>query len=210
MAVCATAKNRHYGPVYINVKGREPQSVVEPGAEYERVRKHIIGAARAFTHPLTGRKIVGRVLGREDVYHGPHLGHAPDLILIPADSRDFFFGLADFGSNRVVDTVYRYSGMHRDDGMLMMAGPHVAARAPVEGTSIVDVAPTILHATGLPVPNDMDGKPLLALFDEEVRERMPQYVDVEDGENGQRSHVLYSEDEKRQIQDRLRGLGYLG
>ena len=48
-----------------------------------------------------------------------------DLILLPADDSDIFYGLSDFGSSRVWDETYRYSGMHRDNGTLVAAGPHV-------------------------------------------------------------------------------------
>jgi predicted AlkP superfamily phosphohydrolase/phosphomutase len=199
---------RHYGPIYLNVKGREPQGIVEPGDEYERVREQIVAAAMQFQHPRTGRNMVGRVLRREEVYDGPHLEQAPDLILIPADPRDIFFGLADFGSNQMVDTVYRYSGMHRDDGMLMMMGPQVAAGAPVEGAAITDVAPTVLHAMGLPIPNDMDGKPLLDLLSKACGGRAPRYVDAKG--NGDRPQAQYTAQEEQQIVERLRSLGYLG
>jgi predicted AlkP superfamily phosphohydrolase/phosphomutase len=204
---------RHYGPVYINVRGREPQGIVEPGAEYERVREQIIDAALAFRHPRTGRQMVDRVLRREEVYHGPHLEHAPDLILVPADLRDIFFGLADFGSNRVVDTVYRYSGMHRDHGMLMMEGPQVAADpsvgdAPGWRAEIADLTPTILHLMDQPIPEDMDGRVLAELLDPAYRERVPQRVAAQGGDEGER--VAFSEQEEQQIAERLRGLGYLG
>ncbi len=199
---------RHYGPVYLNVQGREPQGVIEPGAEYERVRDQIVAAAMEFRHPHTGRRMVRHVLRREDVYHGPYLEQAPDLILIPADPRDIFFGLADFGSNQVVDTVYRYSGMHRDNGMLLMMGPQVAAGAPVKGATIADLAPTILHVMGVPIPGDMDGRPLVGLLGPAYQERDPTYADVKG--DGDRSRVIYSAQEEKQIAERLRGLGYLG
>jgi len=199
---------RHYGPVYLNVRGREPQGIVEPGAEYERVREQIIAAALQFRHPQTGRQMVGRVLRREDVYHGPHVEHAPDLILIPSDPRDIFFGLADFGSNRVVDTVYRYSGMHRDHGMLLMSGPQIAAGAPVEDASIADLTPTLLHLMGQPIPDDMDGRPLVELLAPAYRERAPQHVAAEDAAPGEQ--IVFDEQEEKQIAERLRGLGYLG
>ena len=199
---------RHYGPVYLNVRGREPQGIVEPGAEYERVREQIIAAALQFRHPQTGRQMVGRVLRREDVYHGPHVEHAPDLILIPSDPRDIFFGLADFGSNRVVDTVYRYSGMHRDHGMLFLSGPQIAAGAPVEDASIADLTPTLLHLMGQPIPDDMDGRPLVELLAPAYRERAPQHVAAEDAESGEQ--IVFDEQEEKQIAERLRGLGYLG
>ena len=199
---------RHYGPVYINVRGREPNGIVEPGVEYESVRDQIIAAAIEFKHPRTRRTMVGRVLKREDIYHSPYLERAPDLILIPSDPRDIFFGLADFGSNRVVDTVYRYSGMHRDNGSLLMMGPQIAAGAPVKGATIQDIAPTVLHAMGLPIPDDMDGKPLLGLLSQEYNLQHPRYIGVKG--DGDRPKLAYTDQEEKQIADRLRGLGYLG
>ncbi|MGD8626709.1 MAG: alkaline phosphatase family protein, partial [Anaerolineae bacterium] len=86
---------RHLGSVYVNVKGREPQGIVEPGAEYEAVRDEIEQLAYEFRHPETGRPLIGEVLRREDIYSGPHLLRAPDLILRPAEPSDIFFGLAD-------------------------------------------------------------------------------------------------------------------
>jgi predicted AlkP superfamily phosphohydrolase/phosphomutase len=199
---------RHYGPVYLNVRGREPQGIVEPGAEYERVCQQIAAAALEFRHPQTGRLLVDRVLRGQEVYHGPHAEHAPDLILIPADPRDIFFGLADFGSNRVVDTVYRYSGMHRDHGMLLMAGPQIAAGAPVEGASIADITPTLLHLMGQPIPEDMDGRPRVELLAPAYRERAPELAPAQEAEPGTRT--VFNEQEEEQIAERLRGLGYLG
>jgi predicted AlkP superfamily phosphohydrolase/phosphomutase len=199
---------RHYGPVYINLKGREPCGIVAPGVEYDRVREQVIDAALAFKHPRTGRQMVGRVLKREEIYHGPYLEQAPDLILIPADPRDIFFGLADFGSNRVVDTVYRYSGMHRDHGSLLMMGPPVTAGAEVEGATIYDLAPTVLHLMGVPIPDDMDGRPLLHALRPAYRDRPPRYANAKGG--GDRTQVTLSEQEEKQITERLRGLGYLG
>jgi predicted AlkP superfamily phosphohydrolase/phosphomutase len=111
--------------IYVNLKGREPEGIVEPGAEYEAVRDEIERLAYEFRDPRTGRKLIGQVLRREEVYSGPYLERAPDLILRPKEPSDIFFGLADFGHRHTVSTVYRYSGMHRDYGMLIMNGPGV-------------------------------------------------------------------------------------
>jgi predicted AlkP superfamily phosphohydrolase/phosphomutase len=199
---------RHYGPVYINLKGREPCGIVTSGAEYDQVREQVIAAALAFKHPRTGRQMVGRVLKREEIYHGPYLEQAPDLILIPTDPRDIFFGLADFGSNRVVDTVYRYSGMHRDHGSLLMMGPPVTAGIEVEGATIYDLAPTVLHVMGVPIPDDVDGRPLLHALRPAFRDRPARYASAKG--DGARPQVSLSEEEEKQITERLRGLGYLG
>ena len=200
---------RHLGSIYLNVKGREPEGIVEPGEEYEAVREEIISLARDFVHPQTGEPLIGEILKREDIYEGPYLDRAPDLILRPRDDRDIFFGLADFGSNATVDTVYRYSGMHRDFGLLMMSGKGVRPGASIEGAGIEDMAPTILYAMGCPVPKDMDGKVLSGVFTEEFRSQVP-LLQSEDGSSRDTEESAYTEEAEEEIKERLRGLGYLG
>jgi predicted AlkP superfamily phosphohydrolase/phosphomutase len=201
---------RHLGSIYVNVKGREPQGIVEPGAEYEAVRDEIERLAYDFCDPRTGRKLIGQVLRREEIYSGPYLEQAPDLILRPSEPSDIFFGLADFGHRETVSTVYRYSGMHRDYGMLIMDGPGIRQGSSVEGAVIQDIAPTVLHTMGLPVPADMDGRVLENAFAEEYMASFP----VEIGDPGTlddgQEWTGYSEEGEKEIMDRLEGLGYLG
>ena len=200
---------RHLGSIYLNVKGREPEGIVEPGQEYEEVREEIVSLARDFVHPRTGEPLIGEILKREDIYEGPYLDRAPDLILRPRDDRDIFFGLADFGSNATVDTVYRYSGMHRDFGLLMMSGKGVRQGAKIEGAGIEDMAPTILYAMGCPVPKDMDGKVLSGVFTEEFRNQVT-LLQSEEGSSRELHETAYTEEAEEEIKERLRGLGYLG
>ncbi|HSJ59253.1 MAG TPA: alkaline phosphatase family protein, partial [Anaerolineae bacterium] len=200
---------RHLGSIYINVKGREPEGIVEPGAEYEAVRDEIEQLAREFRDPHTGRRLIGEVLRREEIYHGPFMEQAPDLILRPNEPSDIFFGLADFGHRETVSTVYRYSGMHRDFGMLIMNGPGIQPGAAVQDAAIPDLAPTILHAMGLAVPTDMDGRVLVEGFEPGYTERFPirmrEPASFEGGEQKE-----YDAEGEKEIMDRLEGLGYLG
>ena len=200
---------RHLGSIYLNVKGREPEGIVEPGREYEQVREEIMRLARGFVHPCTGEPLIGEILKKEDIYHGPYLDRAPDLILRPRDERNIFFGLADFGSNVTVDTVYRYSGMHRDYGLLIMTGKGVKKGAAIEGAGIEDLAPTILYAMECPVPQDMDGRVLSEVFTEEFRNQVT-LLQSEEGSSRELHETAYTEEAEEEIKDRLRGLGYLG
>ena len=202
---------RHLGSIYVNVKGREPQGIVEPGAEYEAVRDEIERLAYEFRDPRTGRKLIGEVLRREEIYNGPYLDRAPDLILRPKEPSDIFFGLADFGHRETVSTVYRYSGMHRDYGMLIMNGPGVRRGGQIDGAAIHDLAPTVLHAMGLPVPADMDGQVLARCVSDGYLEAFP--VQIRRAwrrpRAGRRWWTITEEGEK-EIMERLQGLGYLG
>jgi predicted AlkP superfamily phosphohydrolase/phosphomutase len=201
---------RGVGPIYVNVKGREPQGIVNPGRECEKVRDEIAALARELTDPRTGRKLVGRVLRKEEIYSGPYVDQAPDLILLPRHQTDKFFGLADFGSNQMVQTMYRYSGMHRDHGLLMMMGPHIEKGTRLDGASIVDLAPTILYAMGVPIPQDMDGRPLVEVFVEDDRQDTPLLRAVPISLPQRSEEASYTAEEAREIEVRLRQMGYLG
>ena len=201
---------RHLGSIYINVKGREPQGIVEPGAEYEAVCNEIERLAYDFCDPRTGRKLIGEVLRREEIYSGPYIDRAPDLILRPKEPSDIFFGLADFGHRDTVSSVYRYSGMHRDYGMLVVNGPGVRGGGTIEGASIQDIAPTILHTMGLPVPGDMDGQVLGNAFEEEYMESFPVEIGDPATSAASATGTGYSEEGEKEIMERLEGLGYLG
>ena len=58
----------------------------------------------------------------------------------------------------------RSSGWHRPEGILLACGPGFRDGAQLAPGSVVDVAPTVLYALGLPVARDMDGEPALDLF----------------------------------------------
>ncbi|MDM8555350.1 alkaline phosphatase family protein [Desulfococcaceae bacterium HSG7] len=58
------------------------------------------------------------------------------------------------------------AAQHRHYGIIAMKGPGVLRDETVFGASQLDVCPTILAAVGLPVGQDMDGKPLVSAFQE--------------------------------------------
>jgi predicted AlkP superfamily phosphohydrolase/phosphomutase len=201
---------RHLGSVYVNLKGREPQGVVEPGAEYEAVRDEVEQLAYEFRDQRTGRKLIGQVLRREEIYSGPYVDRAPDLILRPREPSDIFFGLADFGHRKTISTVYRYSGMHRDQGMLIMSGPGVRPGGQIEGAAIYDIAPTVLHTMGVPVPTDMDGRVLRDAFADGFMEAFPLQTVEPAILAAPTGTVDYGKEGEKEILERLHGLGYLG
>ena len=77
--------------------------------------------------------------------------------------------------------------------------------------NIVDVAPTILYAMGLPIPPEMDGRVLLEIFSEEYRQAHPlRYEESHtDSKSGLDQAATYSEEEEQEMQRRMRALGYM-
>lgn len=200
---------RHYGSLFVNLKGREPQGCVEPGAEYEKLRDELEHALLAYVDPELGRPLVKRCLRREDVYHGERFEEAPDLLLLPEDPADIFFGLSDFGSSRVWDRTYRYSGMHREQGLLVAHGPGVERGQAFAGGGVVDLAPTLMHMLGRQLPGDLDGRVLESLFTPDWLAANPPNLGGGSSAQSPDGAKPFNEDEEEEIMDRLRDLGYM-
>jgi predicted AlkP superfamily phosphohydrolase/phosphomutase len=194
----------HVGQIYVNLKGREPEGIVEPGEAYEAVRQRVIDALHELRHPETGAPLVDRIIPGEEVAQGPYAPQSPDLHVIFDGYRTIAFPL--FATDRQIITrqIRGDSGSHRLHGIFIAQGPDVQAGHQIEGAHILDLAPTILHILGLPVPDDMDGRVLSeALTVERPIDhiRSTAELDVETG--------LSSEDAE-EVEERLRALGYLG
>lgn len=196
------------GPIYVNLRGREPQGIVAPGAEYWALQDELIAALRAARDPETGQPLIGQVYRRQDLYRGSQLDDAPDLFFRARDERQMGYGLFKFPTNRWISPSDR-SGHHRLEGVLLMRGPGVRAGQRLSPARIVDVAPTILSVLGVPLPNDLDGEVLRGAFAREPGAAAePAYQAPQAKAEG--TEVALSRQEEEEIMARLRGLGYVG
>jgi predicted AlkP superfamily phosphohydrolase/phosphomutase len=151
------------GDIYLNVKGREAQGIVEPGAEYDRIREDLITRLLAFRDPETGLAPVSAVHRREDVYSGYDEDLIPDLLVANAPkyrvSWQTSLGGIPAGLFSVNDR--KWSGDHCSLDASITKGIFFASR-PIENeeVDILDIHPTVLGWLGLPVEDDVDGKAL--------------------------------------------------
>ncbi len=198
----------HVGQVYLNVKGRQPQGIVPP-EEYERVRQHIVETLKRLVDPDTGRKLVDRVIFREEACHGPHCDEGPDLHLVMDGYRVIAFPLFATNTRIVTEQIRGDSGCHRANGIFVVHGPHIRAGQQIEGANIVDLAPTILHTFRLPVPRDMDGRVLVEIYADDHLATLPVQFETTEFTPVENVYAL-SPEESQELEDRLRGLGYLG
>ncbi len=199
-----------FGQIYVNVAGVRPQGIVQPGEEYEEVKAYIGSQALALLDPRTGEPLIERVYRREEIYAGPFIQRTPDLIVQPRGWEYMAFGHADFGSNRLVEPIVGLSGHHRPEGVLILAGAGAKAGIQLEGASILDLAPTILHALGLAVPQELDGRVLAEAFDATSPLVRPV---VHSQENVYKDGTLApspADEEMEEMHEKLRGWGYAG
>ncbi|MGI9518646.1 MAG: alkaline phosphatase family protein [Pirellulaceae bacterium] len=73
---------------------------------------------------------------------------------------------------------------HRQYGIVVAAGPGIKQDERIYGASLIDIGPTILAMYDLPVGDDMDGRPLLELFEEPLEIKTIPSWDEEPGESG--------------------------
>jgi predicted AlkP superfamily phosphohydrolase/phosphomutase len=218
-------ENPYYPSLRINLKGRQPQGVVEPGQDYETLRTELIQQLENWRHPGTGERIVERAYRREEVYDGPHLDEAPDIVVHWSTHKDYTYAFKVSSKSKNLSWIEDIdpshpenfafftgkSGSHRDNGIFLAEGPGVQAGVTLDGANIIDVAPTILHLLGVPTPNDMDGRALVDMFEGDAA---AVEVTVGAAANGlpafdSNAEETYTADDKVVISERLRALGYI-
>ncbi len=198
------------GQIFLNVRGREPQGIVDPGPEYESTRAALIEQlGRELVHPKDGRSLADHIYLREEIYHGPFLEEMPDLLVMPRNLEFQAAGLSEFLSNQVAEPSFIYSGGHRMEGALLMRGAPIRAKAQLPSARLVDLLPTILYLMDVPLLKDFDGRVLQeALTQEAVGSRPVRYADS--AAEAFQPKDVYTEEESEAINERLRALGYLG
>jgi predicted AlkP superfamily phosphohydrolase/phosphomutase len=151
------------GQIYFNLRGREAQGIVSPGEEYKRLADDISAKLLALTDPATGARVVSAVYRKEDVFWGPYIDSAPDLQVGFADGYRVSWQTSLGGSppGIVYPNMRKWSGDHCSFDYRTIPGVLVSGRKlDTEDPRIIDMAPTVLRYFGLPIPKDMDGKPL--------------------------------------------------
>lgn len=99
------------------------------------------------------------------------------------------------------------SGAHRIDGFFIANGPGVKRGAEVEGATIYDIAPTLLHVLHLPIGKDMDGKVIDGIFTDKRADETVDTWDTEPIKQEAAGEVSPDVDAKRLEQ--LKSLGYI-
>lgn len=204
----------YHGQIYLNVRGREPQGIIQPGREYEQVRDELIEALKAWKDPDDHQPVVSQVFKREEIFQGPYLEKAPDLILVMRDFAYITRQGYEFGRNSqeiFAPPATFESGSHRLEGIVIARGAGIRRLGEVSPISIMDIAPTVLYLLDVAIPSWMDGQLLREwIVPSLLTQAPPEWRDEQPGESGVRDNISWTEEDEESVLERLRGLGYLG
>ncbi len=152
------------GQIYVNLKGREAHGSVAPGDESTRVQNDLIAQLMTMADPKTGARIVDAVYKADDVYKGEFVKNAAELQVGLAEGYRVSWQTTLGGSppGLVYPNMKKWSGDHGSYDYKSTAGTLVSSRPLAAGAavSIIDIAPTVLKYFGVPIPPDIDGKPI--------------------------------------------------
>jgi hypothetical protein len=133
---------------------------------------------------------------------------APDLTL---KLRDGGF-VSILNSNEIVKPRSEIAGTHRPEGVFMARGAGVAKCGRIAPFNIADITPLLLYSLGLTVPEDLDGKLNIDVFEqaqlEASRPRMGPPTEQQKPFFESRKDRAADRDIEAQIRQRLRDLGY--
>jgi len=207
------------GNINLNIKGRDPQGVIEP-EQVEQVIADITAALHELRDPDTGEKMVVAVLPRAAVYSGDLVERAPDLLIRWAEdkylaTKDYegrpdgpLFGVKQKFGRHGAAYALDQTGTHIIEGMCLFYGHGVQPGARLHEANLVDLAPTILHLLAVPIPQAMDGRVLTEALTPELGQRSPRYETEERHiQRGPGSDLSAADEEA--IRARLQGLGYV-
>src|SRR5438874_3765268 len=158
------SQTRAYGlglnGLYVNLRGRERNGAVQPGADSDALIREIKDKLLTVIDPKSGQHVITRVDIAKEVYQGPYSQSGPDLLV--GYNRGYRAGwktiLGAFPPDILEDNTNPWSGDHCMDYTqvpgVLLSNQKIVAGAP----SLTDIAPTILAEFGILKSKDMLGR----------------------------------------------------
>jgi predicted AlkP superfamily phosphohydrolase/phosphomutase len=159
----------YFPAVHLNLRGREPTGTVDPSERREAMLR-VRAALTQTKDPWTGNPVFADVIPREELFEGPLLERAPDLLLDLHLDDGYSYNVMPTGAagdafRRLAPTEYlgkkgrSLPGSHRPHGFMAIAGPRVQPVGRIDA-HIADLTATMLHRLDLSVPLEFRGRVL--------------------------------------------------
>ena len=155
--------NDNCAGIRINVKGREPNGIVQAGAEFDAYCDSLESDLCEIVNAETGAPMVNEVLRTAEHFPGKQQENLPDLLVRWNRSSP----VRKIQSEKIGTIARNYSGIrsgdHRNSGWFYALGPDLATNVEVAGVEMIDFAPTIAALLGVELTG-VDGAPIESLF----------------------------------------------
>ncbi|ACK68712.1 type I phosphodiesterase/nucleotide pyrophosphatase [Gloeothece citriformis PCC 7424] len=147
------------GYIRINLKGREPQGLVDP-SDYHSVCDEICEKLNALVDPRQNIPLVKYIVRpRENPLDKNH--KLPDADLIVVWNEDTSTDVVDSPEYGRFGPYPPYrGGSHREQGFIIACNSEIEPNSSLDGGHVLDLGPTILSLMGAPIPDYLEGKPL--------------------------------------------------
>ena len=161
--------------IFLNIKGRESQGIVDPGQEAAQLRDEIAAKLSELQDTKRNTKAIKRVYNALKVYKGPYKTEAPDLIV---GYHEGYRASWDTAIGKVTKEVFHdntkaWSGDHCIDQSIVPGVLFCNRKVDSENPRLLDIGPTVLDMFGVDVPGNMDGKALNVTGDKGIEEKDP-------------------------------------
>jgi predicted AlkP superfamily phosphohydrolase/phosphomutase len=191
------------GNIFVNSTDRFDSGAVEP-EDVPRIKQALTDFFESAEDPETGESPLTVADGDEEFPTDPN---SPDLVVEAGENYSVSTGnLTESGFGDAT----KYQADHKPEGVFLAWGPDIAPGVTPTDTTVYDFAPTVLHGLGRPIPADTDGRVLTEIF---RPDSPPGRTDVErfDYETGRvtAEDEEEGEDDFSDVEDRLKGLGYM-
>ncbi len=146
--------------VRVNLRGREPQGIVEPGADYDALLDRIAADLRQLIDPETNEPAVTEIRRTVDAFScAPH-ATLPDLWVEWKPGRYMERVEHPRATLSISKPEFSRRSDHSARGFVAAAGPSIRQQGDVGTVEVLDLAPTFLSLMGEPVPPSMSGQVL--------------------------------------------------
>ncbi len=154
-----------FGSIYLNLRGREKNGIVDPATEADAVSDRIIAGLTGLTDPGNGQPVVRNVYRSNDIYSGARAADAPDLVIGFQDGYRVSWQTAVGGSPPEIigDNLKKWSGDHIIDPSIVPGILLTNFRTGRDRPGLMDIAPTVLDCFGMSAEGVMEGKSLLQI-----------------------------------------------
>ncbi len=150
--------------LYVNLRGREGKGIVNPGIERENMIREIARKLEQVVDPKTGEKVITRACVSSDIYQGPYVSEAPDIIV--GYNRGYRSSwatpLGRIPKNLLEDNLEKWSGDHCMDSEhtpgIVLANRKIKMNYP----ALYDLTSTILSLFDIEKSKDMIGMNILS------------------------------------------------